>query len=176
VVTAGPLADGSAEADGLLARALATKVRAAAAEQGWSEPAVALVDHGSPQPAVTAVRDRLAAALAAALGRAPGEVRACSMERREGPAYAFNEPLLERVLGETVFAPQGRVVIALQFLGPGRHAGPGGDIAGICERARAGRPGLETVMTATLGESPEVLDLLVARYSQALAARGDQSS
>jgi hypothetical protein len=88
------------------------------------------------------------------------------MERREGDAFAFNEPLLERLLERAPFAA-GEVVVALQFLSPGRHAGPGGDVAGICAEAeaRAAAAGrrLETALTATLADDARVLDVLERR-------------
>ena len=72
------------------------------------------------------------------------------MERRPGPAYAFADPLLENALRDRfdtfaaakATAPDTEershllVVVALLFLSPGRHAGPGGDIATILEDAK----------------------------------------
>ena len=52
------------------------------------------------------------------------------MERREGDAYAFNDPLLESLGGISGFAG-GRLILAMFFLLPGRHAGEGGDVAEI---------------------------------------------
>jgi hypothetical protein len=65
---------------------------------------------------------------------APAVVAGCSMERRPGPAYAFNEPLLERLLRAPFDA--GLVVVGMLFLSPGRHAGQG-DVAAICAAAEA---------------------------------------
>jgi len=142
-----------------LARALRDQVRATA--QGES-PAAILVDHGSPAPEVTAVRNLLAGQLGALLEGEASRVAAASMERRPGEEYRFNEPLLEDLLGTPGFAG-GEVVVAMQFLSPGRHAGAGGDVAGICEAAQANHPGLTTRMTPLLGEHPAVLDILEAR-------------
>ena len=148
-----------------LSEALADRVRATARERGWRAPKVVLCDHGSPQRAVTAVRDRLAAGLARALRGEAEAVAAASMERREGEEYAFNEPLLARRLAAAPF-DAGEVVVALQFLSPGRHAGPGGDVAGICaeaeQAARAAGRSLRTAMTATLADDPRV-DTVLAR-------------
>ena len=55
---------------------------------------VALVDHGTPAEAVNCVRNAVAQQLSSLLNR---QVQPCSMERRPGPAYAFNEPLLEKL-------------------------------------------------------------------------------
>jgi hypothetical protein len=151
---------------------LADQVRHTARARAWSRPAAVLCDHGSPLAAVTAVRDRLGLALAAALGE---EVRACgvaAMERREGDAYAFNEPLLARRLATPPFAA-GEVVVALQFLSPGRHAGPGGDVAEICTaaetEARAEGRTLNTAMTEPLACDPRLLPVLERRFHTAWA-------
>jgi len=132
------------------------------ADTGWQRPRVALVDHGSPLPEVAAVRDRLAGELGKVLGERVSAVAASSMERREGEAYAFNEPLLENLL-ETEGWSAGEVVVSLLFLSPGRHAGPEGDIAGICKRARERHPGLRTRMTGLVGNHPAIIRLLQRR-------------
>jgi len=145
---------------------LADRVRATMAEKGWQRPRVALCDHGTPLPAVTAVRDRLAAGLARVLGDEVAGVAACSMERREGPEFAFNEPLLETLLTTPPFK-MADVVVALQFLSPGRHAGPGGDVAEICSRAEAARSGLRTAMTAPIADDARLVELLARRIERA---------
>lgn len=156
-----------APADDRLARILEAQVMTALAE---ARPAsggarVAVVDHGSPARAVAEARDRIAAQLAARLdGRAAG-VAACSMERRPGAEYAFNEPLLANLLASPPWNA-GDVVVAQLFLLPGRHAGPGGDIAGICaaaERASGGR--LRTVRAGLLAEHPLLVDILADRFA-----------
>ena len=130
--------------------------------QPESRPAVALVDHGSPAPEVTEVRDRVAARLGEFLGDRVSRVAASSMERREGERYRFNEPLLERLLGSPGF-DRGPVIVSMMFLSPGRHAGPGGDVATICAEAERAHPGLKTVMTPLAGEHDGILDILVDR-------------
>lgn len=154
-----------------LAVMLADRVRAVIAERSLSRPRVVLVDHGTPQPAVTAVRDFLAAGLAAALGGEVAGVAAASMERRPGPDYAFNDPLLEDCL-RTPPHDGGDVVVALQFLSPGRHAGPDGDVATICRAAEAKRPGLRTFMTGTLSGDARLADILARRFDAAVSAAG----
>lgn len=152
---------------------LADRVRATMEEKGWRRPRVVLCDHGSPLRAVTAVRDRLAADLANALAGEVEAVAAASMERREGEAFAFNEPLLAKRLTSAPFAA-GEVVVALQFLSPGRHAGPGGDVAEICEAAegaaRAAGRVLTTAMTAPIAGDARLVDVL-ARRAEAARAR-----
>lgn len=143
---------------------LTDRVEATIAKRRLRRPPVVLVDHGSPRPEVTAVRDRLVIALRERLGVAAVAVEAASMERREGPEYAFNEPLLETILGRPPFN-SGDVVVALLFLSPGRHAGEGGDIAGICAAAEAAHPGLRIHRTALLGDHPSMPDLVAAQLA-----------
>ncbi len=145
---------------------LADRVRVTMGEQGWTRPRVVLCDHGTPLAAVTAVRNRLAAGLENALAQEVAGVAAASMERREGPEFAFNEPLLETRLTTPPF-DAGEVVVALQFLSPGRHAGPGGDVAEICARAEAARPGLRTAMTAPIADDARLVEVLARRIEAA---------
>lgn len=143
---------------------LAGRVRGAMGEQGWERPRVALVDHGSPLAEVTAVRDALAVELGRALGDTVEAVAPCSMERREGPEYAFNEPLLEKLLDQPGWK-SGKVIVSMLFLSPGRHAGPGGDIDSICKAAEARHPGLRTHMTGLVGDHPGIIPLLKRRLA-----------
>lgn len=66
-------------------------------------------------------------------------------------------------------ATVGPVVLAMQFIAPGRHAGAGGDIEQICERALERYPGLRILRTPLVGEHPALVDILVARALRALA-------
>jgi hypothetical protein len=64
------------------------------------------------------------------------------------------------------------VVVALAFLSPGKHAGPGGDLVGIAEAAerdaaRAGRA-LRVLFTPLLGASEAVAEVLRDRLLAAL--------
>jgi len=117
-------------------------------DTGWTKGAgtVLLCDHGSPIPEVTACRDQLAEALRQELGLTTTDLVACSMERRAGAEYAFNEPLLQDALAQA----KGDAVILMLFLLPGRHAGPDGDVATIAkEHAPAG---LRWKISPLLGE------------------------
>jgi len=145
-------------ADPRLARILADHVRTVAA----SPSRVALVDHGSPVRAVTDVREALARQLARELGSAT-EVIGCCMERRPEPAYDFNEPMLEKLLARDGWN-SGDVVIAMQFLLPGRHAGTDGDVAQICRRAEAANPRLRTRLTPLVAEHPLLTEILADRW------------
>ncbi len=142
-----------------LARILADNVRAVAA----APARVALVDHGSPVRIVTEVREALARQLTRELGTAT-EVAGCCMERRPEPAYDFNEPRLEKLLGREGWHSSD-VVVAMQFLLPGRHAGPEGDVAEICRRAEAAHPGLRTRLTPLVAEHPCLIDILADRWA-----------
>lgn len=161
-----PLVDAREGTDFRVARVLADRARETAAARGWTRPKVVLVDHGSPRREVTAVRDHLAAQLRALLGGEIDALAAASMERREGIEFAFNEPLLETILRTPPF-DSGRVVIVMQFLSPGRHAGPAGDVAAICAGAKAERPGLETEMTPTIAMDPRIAEVLADRIGSA---------
>jgi len=190
-----------AAGDDTLAQILADRVRGVLGEIGKPEKAearrgetetelcvrVALVDHGSPAPEVTAVRDEVANQLAALLSADARvtAVAACSMERRPGAAYAFNEPLLETLLAREKWrgsaAAQSVIIVAQLFLLPGRHAGQtgdkceslggdwcssaGGDIAQICARAKAGSPHLRTAQTEPLATHPLLTELLAQRLA-----------
>lgn len=163
---ASPLVDLEGPVDLRLAKILRDGVLASAPPD--SLPAVALVDHGSPIPEVTAVRNVLAGQLSALLHEQASRVTGASMERRDGDEYRFNEPLLENLLDQPGFN-QGTVVLSMLFLSPGRHAGPEGDIAGICADAEQRHPGLTTAISPLAGEHPSILDILVDRLNQALS-------
>ena len=91
-------------------------------------------------------------------------VAACSMERRPGAAYAFNEPLLETLLARPPWN-FGPVIVAQLFLLPGRHAGPGGDVEAICRRARQKASALRTRRTRLLGGHPALIEILADRFN-----------
>ena len=162
------LVDVGAANDERMAAILEENVRAKMAEVS-GRPAVVLVDHGSPVQAVTAVREHLARQLRTRLGSAVRDVLAASMERRLEPEYAFNEPLLERAFDRPGF-DFGPVIVAMLFLSPGRHAGPGGDIARICAAAQQRHPELRIVMTDLVGRHPGLIPILVDRVRAGLAS------
>jgi sirohydrochlorin ferrochelatase len=127
---------------------------------GWTKGSgtVLLCDHGSPIQEVTRCRNFFAVAIRTELGLKDDELVACSMERREGAEYAFNEPLLEDALQQA----KGEAVILMLFLLPGRHAGGDGDVATIAkERAPAG---LRWKLSPLLGTHPALPALLFRRH------------
>ena len=126
-------------------------------------PRVAIVDHGSPNREVTDARDQVTAQVRNLLGDAVLEVAACSMERREGAEYDFNDPLLASLLSRPGWK-DGPVVVGMLFIAPGRHAGGEGDVAQICRAARGGSEnGLQ--LTRLLGDHPLLMDILADRAS-----------
>lgn len=147
-----------AAGDSRLAEIVADNVRAtdARAER------VVLVDHGSPVRVVTEVRDALAVQLAAQLGAGVAVAGAC-MERRPGAEYDFNGPLLADLLASEGWNTA-RVMVAMQFLLPGRHAGPEGDVAEICRAAEVRCPALRTQLTPLVGEHPRLVEILADRW------------
>jgi len=169
--------------------ALARDYEASGAPPTAAPLRILLCEHGSPSKDVHAVREAVAPRLAAALatrGVNVASVRGCAMERKPGDAYAFSEPMLARALPDAVAdasasaeagAGEGvRVVLALMFLLPGKHAGVGGDVAKIAASALdlavaspagrsddAHRAALRTrgvLVADVLGEHPAVLDVL----------------
>ncbi len=128
---------------------------------GWKKGkgTVLLCDHGSPIPTVTAARNDLASQLRKRLELSSHELVACSMERREGPAYAFNEPLL----ADAIKCTQGEVIVLMLFLLPGRHAGPGGDVATLC--AQNAPAGVTWKLTPLIGENPRLTEVIRRGYT-----------
>jgi sirohydrochlorin ferrochelatase len=131
----------------------------------FSSDRIVVVDHGSPVAAVTAVRDELAREVGRLLG-SHVVVAPASMERRPGPEYDFCNPLLADLLASPPWNT-GPVVVAMQFLLPGRHAGPDGDVAEICRAAEAANPELKTRMTKLIAEHPLLVEILVDRWRAA---------
>jgi len=130
---------------------------------------VIVVDHGSPLPQVNAVRRYAVDALRE---RLPPHVviEQAVMERREGAEFDFNGEML----GDLLDRLAGRhhavsAALAMLFLLPGRHAGPGGDIAEICAAAMARHPALKVAISPLIGEHPLLIDILHDRLRDALA-------
>lgn len=141
------------------------------AKAGASElPSLVLLDHGSPFLELAESRNWMAAVLAERLEGRVEQVIPCSMERREGQQYAFNEPLWETTLEELEKSGVGTIILSQLFLFPGRHAGPGGDIERICQESRWLQSGGRILKTPLLGSNPGMIDLLEARWKQVLAS------
>jgi sirohydrochlorin ferrochelatase len=93
----------------------------------------------------------------------------------EGGAHAHNHPLLADALAalsaHSASPPPAHtdVVVALLFLSPGRHAGPGGDIAQICGAAEASHPSLCCHLTDLVGTHPLAAPALAAALQNTLS-------
>ncbi|EXJ14367.1 sirohydrochlorin chelatase [Imhoffiella purpurea] len=145
---------------------LADNVDRAASSADSKPSRVVLVDHGSPIPGVTQVRRWLGERLAQRL--APGiRLYEAVMERRPGSEYDFNGELLETLLDRLAEQDTSPIALAMLFMGPGRHAGPGGDISDICRRVETRHPGLQLYPSPLVGTHPGLIDILVSRLRQA---------
>ena len=151
--------------DPRLAQMLADQIRAL---QASPDTKLALVDHGTPIIEVNRVRNAVAQQLACELG--VPVVLPCSRERREGKAYAFNDPLLEK-LGSIDDFVGGRLILAMFFLLPGRHAGEGGDVAEICEGLIAEGTFEQIQNTPLLGEHPMLIEILEDRLREVMSRK-----
>ena len=154
----------------MLADILLQNCQATKAEAGLPRRIV-LVDHGSPSPQVTEVRQRLATDLQQRLG--PDHVvEQAVMERRAGRKYDFNGDLLAGWLQAQAEAGESSVLVCLMFLLPGRHAGEGGDIDEICEGVSQHHAGFQVHITPLIGDNECLVDLLHQRLRQGLQAQG----
>lgn len=122
------------------------------------------MDHGTPLREVNYVREEIGTQLAKKLQGTISGFSTASMERRDGDEYAFNDPLLEKLLIEIYSHGQKNVVLAQLFLAPGRHAGPEGDIEKICLPFE--NDGLKIHKLPTLGNHPYILEILAERLAE----------
>ena len=90
----------------------------------------------------------------------------CSMERRDGEEYDFNEPLLENLLAQKKEDYE-EMLVAQLFLSPGRHAGEGGDLDRICSSFADSSPSHRLARTDLLGTHPSVIEILADRIELA---------
>lgn len=162
---AGPLFDEADERLGLIAADLICEQLQELPAPALARARVVLVDHGSPSAAVAAVRDRIADQARPLLGCSVEAFSPASMERRAGAEFDFNEPQLERLLAEPGWNTD-PLVIGLLFIGPGRHAGPGGDVTQIVGRVR-GRAAGPVRFSRLLGEHPRLIEILADRFRAA---------
>jgi hypothetical protein len=89
------------------------------------------------------------------------------MERREGAEYAFNDPLLEHLAGVEGYA-KSDLVLSMFFLLPGRHAGEGGDVAGIAEGLVERGDFGSIRISPLLGEHPLLIEIVCDRLRKVL--------
>ncbi len=126
-----------------------------------------LVDHGSPDPQVTAVRQQLAQQLLQQLDEGFILDQAV-MERRSGAEYDFNGALLEQRLHQYARQDVQQVTLLLQFLLPGRHAGAGGDIEQIRLAVQQRYPALRIRQTPLVAQHPQLIGILLKRLQAAM--------
>jgi len=135
-----------------------------ARDAGISPERVVFVDHGSPTPEVTAVRQHLAVDLRKQLGKACS-VEEAVMERRAGAEYDFNGDLLEMVLRR--LAEEDRdspVILSMLFMFAGRHAGPAGDVEHIYRTVENAFPGFRVHQSPLIGSHPLLIGILQSRF------------
>ncbi len=128
---------------------------------------VVLVDHGSPVARVTEVRKSIARQLQTLLGDDILLSQAV-MERRAGKEYDFNGDLLQDWLIQQAQQGVKGVIVAMMFLLPGRHAGPAGDVNEICQAVMQDYPGFEVSISALVGDSKLLLNMLHHRLQRML--------
>ncbi|MGC6456105.1 MAG: sirohydrochlorin chelatase [Coraliomargaritaceae bacterium] len=168
VVIADPVCGSSVDQpDKRLAEILSDHVLSLSADFSRESFAVAMVDHGTPAPEVNVLRNAVAADLRALLKDHTVGVTAASMERREGPEYAFNEPLLENLNSQLPNMAE-KLIVAMFFLLPGRHAGAGGDVVEISQALLSQHAFGDVYTTSLIGEHPKLLEILTDRLEDAL--------
>ncbi len=143
-------------ARGAIPAIVADRIRATLAAKALRQPPVIVVDHGGPSAASAQLRDSLTSALREHLEREIGTISAASMEGE-------HPPLLSDHLATPAYAGRD-VVVAMLFLSPGRHAGPEGDIAQICQAAAGAR----AHPTGLIGDHPQVITTLAAALRDTL--------
>ncbi len=133
---------------------------------------VVLVDHGSPVPRVTAVRQHLAESVREKLIVADIDadvLEEAVMERRKGKEYDFNGDLLEDWLIQKAQAGEIRASVILMFFLPGSHAGADGDIVEICAAIMEKYPGFQISISPLISEHPKLISILNKRLLSSLS-------
>ena len=129
---------------------------------------IVLVDHGSPIPQVTAVRQHLAQSVQQKLPEGVVLEQAV-MERRKGKEYDFNGDLLEHWLTQKAEAGETHVAVILMFFLPGSHAGEGGDIIEICESLMEKFPSFNISISPLISEHQKLVNILQKRLRSVLS-------
>ena len=129
------------------------------------KPFLALVGHGTPVFDVHRVREEVGENLKERMKDRISGFSTCSMERRDGEEYDFNEPLLENLLAEKKEEFE-EMLVAQLFLSPGRHAGEGGDLDRICRAFTGSSPSHRLIRSDLLGTHPLVIEILLERIER----------
>ncbi len=146
------------EGDNRVAQSMADLCREKIKSVHFKKPFVAMVDHGTPLLEVNEVREEVGRTMERILDGEIGGFSTCSMERRPGSEYDFNNPLLSDLLSDWFDQGISEVVVSQFFLLPGRHAGPDGDLAQICQPFID--KGMRLYRTDQLGQHPLILEIL----------------
>ena len=134
---------------------------------------IVLVDHGSPIPRITAVRQHIAQAVQSKLPEGI-TLEEAVMERREGKEYDFNGSLLTDWLLAKACAGETHASVILMFFLPGRHAGVGGDIADICNAVMEKYPNFKIAISPLIAEHPKLLTILANRLQSTFIQKGQK--
>lgn len=126
-----------------------------------------LVDHGSPIPQVTAVRQDLAQNLQNRLADGISLEQAV-MERREGKEYDFNGDLLEDWLSKKAESGASSALVIMMFFLAGRHAGENGDIVQICDSVMQQYPDFKVAISPLITEHLAFVNILQLRLQRVL--------
>ena len=157
--------------DHRLARILADQVKLTLKYNKLSDTTnLVLVDHGSPIEKLSILRNTVTNQLKELLGDSVSTATACSMERREGDAYAFNDPLLETISFEkpSIGKSLESLVVAMFFLLPGRHAGEGGDVDEILQGLVDDAKIKNFIKTDLIASQPLIYSILEDRLKSVL--------
>ena len=157
-----PLPDG----DKRLVTILFDFIQRSIKKQSSEKQNIVLVDHGSPSPKVTAVRQHIAIELQKYFSSV--SIEQAVMERRGGAEYDFNGPLLEDWLKQKAIQGEKSAIVVLMFFLPGRHAGKGGDIEKICGRIRQEHPEFDIQITPLVANHAKLIEILQARLQNIL--------
>lgn len=164
------LVDLSAPEDDRIAQVLRLNVdtvRATLSQSQQENVSVLVLDHGTPNRLVHESRELVAQQLRAMIEKDVKMVGTACMERRDGPDYDFNDPLLAVALDHYKITT-GVVIVALLFLSNGRHAGEKGDIEEIVDEVKLQYPNVEVIVTDPIGAHPLVTEILHDRFRQAM--------
>lgn len=154
--------------DNTLTRIMIDHINITASQSNLPLTNIVIVDHGSPVPAVTAVRKHLTLAVEKSLN-ACVKFEQAVMERREGKEYDFNGELLENWLTTKAQAGEQSAIVVLLFFLPGRHAGKGGDISEICQAVMDNFPNFKVAISPLICEHSLLLTILESRLQAAIA-------
>ncbi|KAF1328004.1 Nad-dependent epimerase/dehydratase, partial [Globisporangium splendens] len=164
----GCLVDMANPTDNRIAKILEEKVHALTADVPQSEDvSVIVLDHGTPNREVHAARELVGDQLRELLANKVKLVGTACMERREGPEYDFNDPLLEVALDHYKIM-SGVVIVAILFLSQGRHAGADGDIEETLAGVKQKHPNVDIRVTEPLGTHELLSEVLQDRYHQTI--------